>query len=140
MARKGIQYKPFRIQDQRSDSDDDQDPSQPLSSRPLAETNPRDHGGRQQEDAGGQFQNPFAIPGEMRSRNLLRKNPRSRPKIFFYGKDTPHYAFTNFSPHPVEYEGKEYPTTEHLFQSFKASGVLGSARANLLNRMAPSPL
>ncbi|THH27317.1 hypothetical protein EUX98_g6868 [Antrodiella citrinella] len=35
------------------------------------------------------------------------------------GTEDPHYGFTNFSSHPVVYQGKEYPTSEHLFQSFK---------------------
>ncbi|KAH8832444.1 hypothetical protein DL96DRAFT_1667124 [Flagelloscypha sp. PMI_526] len=42
-----------------------------------------------------------------------------RPKILFYDKDKPHYGFTNFSSHPVTYRNKVYPTSEHLFQSFK---------------------
>ncbi|KZT01543.1 DUF1768-domain-containing protein, partial [Laetiporus sulphureus 93-53] len=42
-----------------------------------------------------------------------------RREILFYHKDEPHYGFTNFSPHSVTYEGKRYPTSEHLFQSFK---------------------
>jgi hypothetical protein len=48
------------------------------------------------------------------SNNLL-----GRPRILFYSKNRPHYGFTNFSPHPVKYEGKTYPTSEHLFQSLK---------------------
>jgi hypothetical protein len=56
-----------------------------------------------------------------------RSNPPSpnrsfrdvRPRILFYHKHDPHYGFTNFSPHPVNYNGKVYPTSEHLFQSFK---------------------
>jgi len=43
----------------------------------------------------------------------------SRPRILFYHKHDPYYGFTNFSPHPVYYEKKKYPTSEHLFQSFK---------------------
>jgi hypothetical protein len=42
-----------------------------------------------------------------------------RPKILFYHKHAPHYGFTNFSSHPVMFRGKQYPTSEHLFQSFK---------------------
>lgn len=42
-----------------------------------------------------------------------------RPRILFYHKHDPHYGFTNFSPHSVQYNGKRYPTSEHLFQSFK---------------------
>jgi diaminohydroxyphosphoribosylaminopyrimidine deaminase/5-amino-6-(5-phosphoribosylamino)uracil reductase len=56
-----------------------------------------------------------------------RSNPPSpnrifkgvRPRILFYHKHDPHYGFTNFSPHSVTYNGKVYPTSEHLFQSFK---------------------
>lgn len=51
--------------------------------------------------------------------NLLRKNSYRRPRILFYHKHQPHYGFTNFSDHPVVYAGKKYPTSEHLFQSFK---------------------
>ncbi|KAJ7837966.1 hypothetical protein B0H14DRAFT_2310687, partial [Mycena olivaceomarginata] len=29
------------------------------------------------------------------------------------------YGFTNHSPHPVTYNGKRYPTSEHLYQAFK---------------------
>ncbi|KAJ7196840.1 hypothetical protein GGX14DRAFT_195365 [Mycena pura] len=48
-------------------------------------------------------------------------SPRTptRPRILFYNKNDPHYGFTNFSPHPVYYDNKRYPTSEHLFQSFK---------------------
>jgi len=61
--------------------------------------------------------------GGMRLRNLLRKSSHKRRKILFYHKHQPYYGFTNFSPHPVVYRGKRYPTSEHLFQSFKVSGV-----------------
>ncbi|KAK7006220.1 DUF1768 domain-containing protein [Favolaschia claudopus] len=49
------------------------------------------------------------------------RSPRTptRPRILFYHKTDPHYGFTNFSPHPVFYDNKRYPTSEHLFQSFK---------------------
>jgi diaminohydroxyphosphoribosylaminopyrimidine deaminase/5-amino-6-(5-phosphoribosylamino)uracil reductase len=46
---------------------------------------------------------------------------QARWQIYFYHKQDPHYGFTNFSAHPVNYKGKEYPTSEHLFQSFKVS-------------------
>ena len=42
-----------------------------------------------------------------------------RPRILFYDKDEPYYGFTNFSNHPVKYDQRIYPTSEHLFQSFK---------------------
>lgn len=46
-----------------------------------------------------------------------KQSPRGR--ILFYDKNKPYYEFTNFSAHPVVYNGKRYPTSEHLFQSFK---------------------
>ena len=48
---------------------------------------------------------------------------RPRP-ILFYHKHEPHYGFTNFSNHAVKYEGKVYPTSEHLFQSLKVHTLL----------------
>jgi len=60
--------------------------------------------------------------GGMGFRNLLRRSSHKRPKILFYNKNDPHYGFTNFSPHPVVYRGKRYPTSEHLFQSLKVGG------------------
>ncbi|KAK7001568.1 DUF1768 domain-containing protein [Favolaschia claudopus] len=38
---------------------------------------------------------------------------------FHYRKKNKYHCFTNFSPHRVVYEGKEYPTSEHLYQAFK---------------------
>ena len=55
--------------------------------------------------------------GEMSGQH--RHKPNKEERIHFYDKDAPHYGFTNFSPHPVKYLGKVYPTSEHLFQSFK---------------------
>jgi hypothetical protein len=51
----------------------------------------------------------------------IRMSPRTptRHRILFYHRHDPHYGFTNFSPHPVVFNGKRYPTSEHLFQSFK---------------------
>ncbi|EED83245.1 predicted protein [Postia placenta Mad-698-R] len=45
--------------------------------------------------------------------------PRAPARILFYNKDQPYYGFTNFSTHSVLYNNKSYPTSEHLFQSFK---------------------
>ena len=55
------------------------------------------------------------------SRRFSKSSPaqgRSRA-ILFYHKHEPHYGFTNFSNHAVKYEGRTYPTSEHLFQSLK---------------------
>lgn len=54
-----------------------------------------------------------------------------RERISFYNKNKPFYEFTNFSPHDVIYGGKRYPTSEHLFQSFKVSQRLYSLVASL---------
>ncbi|KAG7089293.1 hypothetical protein E1B28_010991 [Marasmius oreades] len=75
---------------------------------------------------------PICPTSRYRSRRLTLLKPISnaqtppntpitvpRPKVLFYHKHNPHYGFTNFSPHPVFYQGKRYPTSEHLFQSFK---------------------
>ena len=70
---------------------------------------------------------PTGKPMESAAKNVLRKpelQERRRP-ILFYHKDEPHYGFTNFSAHPVDYRGKRYPTSEHLFQSFKVGLQLG---------------
>ena len=61
-----------------------------------------------------------------------KAEPQSRPplrrRILFYDWTRPYYCFSNFSPHPVKYKGKTYPTGEHLFQSFKASNFVCLAR------------
>ena len=62
------------------------------------------------------------------STNTVQQVPNSKPssaraRILFYHKNDPYYGFTNFSPHPVIYKGKKYPTSEHLFQSFKVRDV-----------------
>ncbi|KAI6101157.1 hypothetical protein F5141DRAFT_1065925 [Pisolithus sp. B1] len=44
---------------------------------------------------------------------------RAPQRILFYHAHDPYYGFTNFSSDPVEYHGKIYPTSEHLFQSLK---------------------
>ena len=62
------------------------------------------------------------------STNVVLQGSHSKPssarnRILFYHKNDPYYGFTNFSPHPVIYKGKKYPTSEHLFQSFKVRGI-----------------
>ena len=58
-------------------------------------------------------------PGSPPPQRLSPQVSTTRPRILFYNKCDPHYGFTNFSAHPVLYKGKRYPTSEHLFQSFK---------------------
>ena len=58
------------------------------------------------------------------SRRFSKSSPiRPRP-ILFYHKHEPHYGFTNFSNHTVKYDGRVYPTSEHLFQSLKVRTAL----------------
>ncbi|GJE95783.1 NADAR family protein [Phanerochaete sordida] len=44
---------------------------------------------------------------------------RDNTTLFFYERDKPYYEFTNFALFDVEYQGKVYPTSEHLFQARK---------------------
>ena len=44
--------------------------------------------------------------------------------IWFYNRDEPYYAFTNFYPAPIIVDGKQWPTTEHYFQAQKFIGTL----------------
>ncbi|GJE95780.1 NADAR family protein [Phanerochaete sordida] len=39
--------------------------------------------------------------------------------IYFFDKSQPYYEFSNYSQHPVEHNGKSYPTAVHLFQAHK---------------------
>jgi predicted NAD-dependent protein-ADP-ribosyltransferase YbiA (DUF1768 family) len=59
---------------------------------------------------------PYGSPTTPTQRSL---GAYTRPRLLFYHSHDPHYGFTNFSPHPVLYQGRRYPTSEHLFQSFK---------------------
>ncbi|KAF8972245.1 hypothetical protein BDZ97DRAFT_1901350 [Flammula alnicola] len=62
---------------------------------------------------------PPTPPPDMPRRVSATQPAPTRQRVLFYHKQDPHYGFTNFSPHPVIYNGKKYPTSEHLFQSFK---------------------
>jgi diaminohydroxyphosphoribosylaminopyrimidine deaminase/5-amino-6-(5-phosphoribosylamino)uracil reductase len=83
---------------------DPESPSQPRSAPPILTTQ----------------QSHRSNPPSPLQLSPKRSPPRAaRPRILFYHKHDPHYGFTNFSPHPVNYKAKIYPTSEHLFQSFK---------------------
>ncbi|KAF8273495.1 DUF1768-domain-containing protein [Lactarius quietus] len=49
---------------------------------------------------------------------IARSYPDTTP-IFFYHRGKPYFEFTNFSLHSIEYDGRIYPTAEHLFQALK---------------------
>lgn len=72
-------------------------------------------------------------PDSPPSRKSSPSTPQSRPRILFYHKKDPYYGFTNFSEHPVIYKGKKYPTSEHLFQSFKVGGPPGTVYHQTIN-------
>lgn len=46
-----------------------------------------------------------------------------KTKILFYRTTEPYGAFSNFSRHPIELDGKTWPTTEHYFQAQKFKGT-----------------
>ncbi|GJE95754.1 NADAR family protein [Phanerochaete sordida] len=62
------------------------------------------------------------------------QSPQGEP-VLFYEKGQPYFGFTNFSPYPVEFEGKSYPTSEHLFQAHKFL----DARPDLAERIRNAP-
>lgn len=67
-------------------------------------------------------QNSFArMPNSAASKPTMVIAVPARRRILFYHKHKPYYGFTNFSAHQVMYNRKRYPTSEHLFQSFKVS-------------------
>lgn len=56
-------------------------------------------------------------------------------KIYFYSKSKEYFEFSNFSNHPIEINGKVYPTNEHYFQSMK---FIDEDYAEQI-RLAPTP-
>ncbi len=80
----------------------------------------------------------MSVPAQRSPARSNGSSPSSSPKspsppILFYDKTAPHYAFTNFSPHPIRYKGEVYPTSEHLFQSFKVSFILYGSSMLIVN-------
>lgn len=43
--------------------------------------------------------------------------------IFYSVRESPYGCFSNFSAHPIEIDGKVWPTSEHYFQSQKFVGT-----------------
>lgn len=44
-------------------------------------------------------------------------------RIEFYREEDAYGCFSNFSPHPIELDGRVWPTTEHYFQAQKYAGT-----------------
>lgn len=102
----------------------------PVSSSSEAESN-RHRSSRYRDSHGGSPITPS--PDSFYGTPLNSPVPSSpleplAPVLFYHSHD-PHYGFTNFSPHSVIYDGKEYPTSEHLFQSFKVNPGFSSFSA-----------
>ncbi|KAJ7096014.1 hypothetical protein C8R43DRAFT_907893 [Mycena crocata] len=48
------------------------------------------------------------------------QHPSTQPIVVIHPRQKdPYFGSTNCSPYPVKYNGKEYPTSDHLFQAFK---------------------
>ncbi len=45
------------------------------------------------------------------------------PILFYSVRESPYGCFSNFSPHPFEFDGKRWPTSEHYFQAQKFAGT-----------------
>ncbi|KIK98136.1 hypothetical protein PAXRUDRAFT_824207 [Paxillus rubicundulus Ve08.2h10] len=72
------------------------------------------------DEGGGGLPSPPLPPHSASSEGSAKQKQEQPPRrILFYHVNDPYYGFTNFSPDPVEYQGKRYPTSEHLFQSLK---------------------
>jgi ribA/ribD-fused uncharacterized protein len=63
---------------------------------------------------------------------------RLRMTIRFYRVNAPYGFFSNFSPHPIEIDGRTWPTTEHSFQAMKYEGTASEERMEAI-REKPSP-
>lgn len=70
-------------------------------------------------DDPGIYHPPLTAPLAPTGASIAPFNARNSPPVYFYEKGSPFYEFTNFSPHAIFYKGLRYPTSEHLFQSFK---------------------
>jgi N-glycosidase YbiA len=58
--------------------------------------------------------------------------------ISFYSTKDAYGCFSNFSAHPITVDGKQYPTTEHYFQSQKFAGTDDAHAEDI--RQAKSPM
>lgn len=56
--------------------------------------------------------------------------------ILFYRTGDPYGCFSNFSPHPLELDGKTWPTSEHYFQAQKFQNEAYREKI----RTTPSPM
>ncbi|MCP4113347.1 MAG: NADAR family protein [Desulfobacteraceae bacterium] len=57
-------------------------------------------------------------------------------QIRFYRTNEKYGYFSNFAPYPIKLKGREWPTSEHYFQSQKFAGHKDEEEI----RLAPSPM
>ncbi|AFZ44620.1 hypothetical protein PCC7418_2473 [Halothece sp. PCC 7418] len=56
--------------------------------------------------------------------------------IYFYKADQPYGCFSNFSPHPVTIDGKQWPTVEHYYQAHKLLGTPDQPLMEMIRQVA----
>ncbi|KAJ6587929.1 hypothetical protein B0H19DRAFT_1012743 [Mycena capillaripes] len=65
----------------------------------------------------------FAVQGAV-LRSFYPQPAEIRQRITFYPRQKQQYhGFSNYAPHSVTYNGRRYPTSEHLYQAFKARNI-----------------
>ncbi|KAG8796738.1 hypothetical protein FRC17_007957, partial [Serendipita sp. 399] len=77
------------------------------------------------ESVGGKDDYKRAAKGDVRA------SKSSTPiRILFHQKTSSYNEFTNFANYEIVYEGRVYPTSEHLFQAFKVSNLFADDHHN----------
>jgi ribA/ribD-fused uncharacterized protein len=62
-------------------------------------------------------------------------SPSGSSRVDFWAKRTGNFWLSNFYPAPITWDGKEWPTSEHLYQSLKVRSERDKERI----RLAPTP-
>ncbi len=71
-------------------------------------------------------------------RLLIFPVSRTSMAIYFYKADQPYGCFSNFSPHLVTLDGKQWPTVEHYYQAHKLLGTPDESLMEVIRTM-PTP-
>jgi len=67
----------------------------------------------------GRLFTPRSTPAAQTPSQQQKQKQTNAPTIKFYEKGQAYYELTNFAPYPIRYNGKDYPTSEHLFHALK---------------------